>query len=145
LLDNDNIVKKDFIDKLYEIEKWNPKIIYHPAFAAPNFDYRFFNDEYISRENIHFFMQKDIFMTLLNTNNYLVNRDEYLKIYKYDKTVRGADGIFFAYNWLKSGNLFYIVPDLQYFHRVHPGSEFLRERDSNMQLINFWLNKIKTI
>jgi hypothetical protein len=84
-------------------------------------------------------------MTLLNTNNYFVNRDEYLKVYQYNFEVRGADGIYNNFNWLKVGNAIYIVPDMEYEHRVHPGSEFLHERDSNMIKINYWLNQVKQL
>jgi glycosyltransferase involved in cell wall biosynthesis len=145
LLDNDNVAQQDFFDKLFALDYWEPDTIYHPAFAAPTFDYRQFNDETFTKKNVRHFAHHPIFMTLLNTNNYLVNRDEYLRKYRYDKTVRGADGIFFMYNWLNEGNKIYIVPDMQYFHRVHDGSEFLRERDSNMNLIYHWINEVKKL
>lgn len=145
VFDNDNTFDKDFVDKLFSIKKWDERTIYHPAFATPNFDYRQFNGNTITKENVKGYCDKDIFMTLLNTNNYLVNRDEYISRYQYDKTVRGADGIYFAHNWFKAGNGIYIVPDMQYFHRVHPGSEFLREVNSNMKLIKLWLNKVKEL
>ena len=145
VFDNDNTLDKDFIDKLYSFKEWFKDQIYHPAFAAPHFDYRQFNDSLISRENVAKFCEHDIFMTLLNTNNYFVNRDEYIKQYHYDKAVRGADGIFFAYHWLKSGNFIHIIRDMQYFHRVHDGSEFLRERNTNMILINQWLQNVKSL
>ena len=145
LIDNDNIIRKDFIDKLFEIKTWDKNTIYHPAFASPHFDYRQFNSHKITKENVSGYCIHDIFMTLLNTNNYFVNRDEYLKVYQYDKTVRGADGLYYAYNWLNTGNYIYIVPDMQYFHRVHEGSEFLHEVDSNMKLVYFWLDKVKQL
>jgi glycosyltransferase involved in cell wall biosynthesis len=145
LLDNDNVIDKDFVDKLFQIEVWFKQKIYHPSFAAPTFDYRQFNGDSITKTNVAEYCKHNIFMTLLNTNNYLVNRDEYLELYKYNPEVRGADGLFNSYNWLKAGNMFYIVPDLQYYHRVHIGSEFLRERDSNMKLAYYWLEQIKQL
>jgi hypothetical protein len=145
LLDNDNKINKDFIDKLYEIENWAVEKIYHPAFAAPNFDYRKFNNHTIDIENVAKYCDYNIFMTLLNTNNYFVNRNEYLKTYQYNSEIRGADGIYNNFNWLKAGNTIYIVPNMEYEHRVHPGSEFLHERDSNMIKINYWLNQVKQL
>jgi hypothetical protein len=145
ILDNDNVIDKDFIDKLFNIENWDKNTIYHPAFASPHFSYRQFNNQTITRENKIKYVDIPIVITLFNTNNYFVNRDEYLRVYQYDSSVRGADGIYFAYNWLKAGNEIKIVENLQYFHRVHPGSEFLHERDSNMKLIFYWLNKIKEL
>jgi glycosyltransferase involved in cell wall biosynthesis len=145
LLDNDNIINKDFVDKLFAIENWDRNTIYHPAFASPNFSYKQFNNQTITKDNVSNYCHHNIFVTLLNTNNYFVNRDEYLRTYQYDKTVRGADGIYFAHNWLKEGNKIYIVEDLTYYHRVHAGSEFLHERDSNMKLIMMWLERVKQL
>lgn len=145
ILDNDNIIDKDFIDKLFNIENWDKNTIYHPAFASPHFSYRQFNNQVITKENVRGYCEHPIFVTLLNTNNYFVNRDEYLRTYQYDSSVRGADGIYFAYNWLKAGNKIKIVENLQYFHRVHDGSEFLHERDGNMRLIMFWLENVKQL
>jgi len=145
ILDNDNIIDKDFVDKLFNIENWDKNTIYHPAFASPHFSYRQFNNQIITKENVSGYCEHPIFVTLLNTNNYFVNRDEYLRVYQYDSSVRGADGIYFAYNWLKAGNKIKIVENLQYFHRVHPGSEFLHERDSNMKLIFKWLENVKQL
>ena len=145
VFDNDNTFDKDFIDKLFEFEEWNKNTIYHPSFAAPHYDYRQFNNDLISKENVKGYCEHDIFVTLMNTNNYFVNRDEYIKQYKHDPNVRGADGIYYGYNWLKSGNKIKIVENMQYFHRVHEGSEFLREEDTNMKLIYSWLTKVKEL
>lgn len=76
--------------------------------------------------------------------NYFVNRDEYLSVYQYDKSIRGADGIFFMYNWIKSGNSLHIVPNMKYFHRVHEGSEFSREPENYGRVFHF-LAKMKEL
>jgi len=144
LLDNDNVARPDMIDKFFAFqEKLNPETIYHPAFASPNFDYRIFNGHTISLENVNNYTQHPIFVTLCNTNNYFVNRDQYLRVYQYNQSVRGADGIYFTLLWLKAGNSIKIVDNMEYFHRVHPGSEFLRESESNMKLIYYWLEELK--
>ena len=145
IVDNDNIMSKDFFDKLFSIDKWDPDTIYHPSFASPNFDYRQFNGKTITKENVIEFTKASIFVTLCNTNNYMTNKSSYLKSYLYSSDIRGADGIFNSYNWLKNGNKIYIVPDLTYFHRVHDTSAFLSEADSNMKLIYYWLDKIKEL
>ena len=145
VFDNDNTFDKDFIDKLYSYSEWYKELIYHPAFAAPNFDYRQFNNDVITQDNVKNYCQYDIFVTLCNTNNYFVNRDEYIRQYNYDSKVRGADGIYYAYHWLKAGNSIKIVENMQYFHRVHKGSEFLREWKTNMKLIYSLLDKMKTL
>jgi len=144
LLDNDNIAGKDFIDAFYGYQPIS-NYIFHPSFASPNFDYRIFNARIINRHNVSEFMDENIFIVLCNTNNYFVNRDEYLRVYQYDKSVRGADGVYFLLNWLKVGNSVYIMPDSKYFHRVHSGSEFLREQGTNMKLIYHWFNKLREL
>jgi glycosyltransferase involved in cell wall biosynthesis len=145
LLDSDNVVEYDYFKTLLKIKYFETDTIYHTSFAAPTFDYRQFNDETITKKNVKNFVHHPIFMTLLNTVNFFVNRDEFLKNYKYDSSIRAADGIFLTHNWLKNGNKIYIVPDLKYYHRVHEGSEFLRERDNNMKLINYWMNQVKLL
>jgi glycosyltransferase involved in cell wall biosynthesis len=144
-IDNDNVLDKTFVDKLYEFKEWDTKTIYHPAFASPNFDYRMFNGDTITSKNVNNYTDKNIFVTLMNTNNYLVNRDEYLNIYHHLPECRGADGIYNNHNWLKAGNKIHIVKDLQYFHRVHPQSEFLRESSTNMKLLYYWLDQVKQL
>lgn len=145
LIDSDNVAKADYFENFFKIKGLKKNTIYHTAFAAPMFDYRQFNDETITKKNIKKFVNYPIFMTLLNTVNYFVNRDEFLKCYEYDSSIRAADGIYINYNWLKNENKIYIVPDMQYYHRVHKGSEFLRERDNNMKLTYFWFDKIKNL
>ena len=33
LLDSDNVIEKDYIDTLYNIQEWNANTIYHPCWA----------------------------------------------------------------------------------------------------------------
>jgi hypothetical protein len=145
LLDNDNIAKQYFFDCFIKNDKLDENLIYHPAFASPNFDYRKLNGFTITKENARDFCRHSFFSTLLNTNNYFVHKGTYLSCYEYDAKIRGADGIFFSYNWLKAGKGIYIMNDSQYFHRVHDGSEFLRESKSNMELLNYWFGKFKNL
>jgi glycosyltransferase involved in cell wall biosynthesis len=165
LVDNDNVVGTDMLNKFFNfaidsidapdgaaLQSGTPdgaalqsKTIYHPAFASPNFDYRMFNGHIINKINVNNYTVHPIFVTLCNTNNYFINRNEYLRVYEYNQSVRGADGIFFTYLWLKAGNEIKIVDNMQYFHRVHPGSEFLRESESNMKLIYYWLEQLKKL
>jgi cellulose synthase/poly-beta-1,6-N-acetylglucosamine synthase-like glycosyltransferase len=145
IMDNDNVADRNFFNRLFGILSWDPKVIYHPAFASPNFDYRKFNGEVIIKQNVKDFTAHNIFVTLCNTNNYMLNKAEYLRVYHYDSSIRGADGIYNFYNWLLAGNSVYIVPDLTYFHRISETSAFLSETDSNMKLIYYWLNKLKEL
>lgn len=133
ILDSDNVAGTDYINKLYSISKWESKTIYSPDFAYPNFDYRCFSGKTLNKSTIKDFSSDSIFQCFLNTFNYFINRDEYLKIYRYDSSCRGADSIYFNSLWLGAGNDIYIVPGLSYFHRVHEKSTFILEGEYNMQ------------
>lgn len=145
LLDNDNVIDTAYIDRLYKLREWDPNIIYHPSMAAPNFDYSEFANIHITRDNAPAFAPKNIFVTLLNTNNYFVNKKRYLSVYQYNSECRGADGIYNAYNWMNNGGAIFVLPDHPYKHRVHESSAFLAESESNMKLIYYWLEKVKKI
>lgn len=120
LLDSDNIINKDYLDRVFEYE-WNPDIILTPDFAAPHFDFRAFSGLLISKENVAEYIDKPHFETCLNACNYFVNRDSYLEVF--DKSVDPvtSDSIFQCYNWLKAGKKIQITKGLTYFHRVHRG------------------------
>jgi GT2 family glycosyltransferase len=145
LIDNDNKIDKNFVDKLFQVETWDPKIIYHPEWLRPHYDYREISGSIINKENVALFTKYPFFVTTLNSNNYLVHRNTYLKVYQYNPEVRGADGEWFMLNWFNAGNSVYILPGLQYDHLVHQGSEFLREVDSNMEKIYYYFELIKQL
>lgn len=140
LFDSDNIIKPDYIDAIWRVYLKEVKqltldanCIYVPEAALPEFDYRLFAGQTINRTNIKKFLQKPLFDCLLNTCNYVVNKDQYLKVYQSDPLIKASDTIHFNYLWLKSGGSFYVVPGMQYFHRVHEGSGFLADVNYNMQ------------
>lgn len=130
IFDSDNIIKPDYLDAIPESPF--PPFIYCPDFAWPNFDYRKFDEEQITFENAAEFISDDMGNCLLNTCNYLVHRDSYGKVYKHNPEIKGTDTISFAYQWLKAGNAFYVVPGMTYFHRVHANSGFLTDLNYNM-------------
>jgi hypothetical protein len=144
ILDNDNVYGTDAIDKFFQQGQWNPSYIYHPC-KAGIFDYSHWNGALIKAGQVYEFCKINIFMTLLNTNNFFVNRDEFLKVYEYNEQCRGSDGIFNNYNWLKSGRSIYIVPDMIYNHRISHDSAFLAEADANMKKAYYWFDKVKQL
>lgn len=120
LFDSDNIIKKDYIDRLFEME-WQKDVIFQPSFAKPIFDYRNLIGKYDSikiKQNINLPM----FECMLNTQNFFVNRDEYLNTWEDSVDINGADSIFFNYLWIKSGKYIEVVENLEYEHTVHRGS-----------------------
>lgn len=132
LLDSDNIIDSSYIDALFNVI-WDPDVIMCPNFARPNFDFTEFTSLKFDKKTAKRYIKKGRFEILLNTCNYFVNRDRYLEVYQYNPDMKGTDTIWFNYNWLKSGKSFYVVPGMQYEHRVHEGSGFMADVDYNMR------------
>ena len=123
LLESDNKISKEYIDRLFE-HKWENDIVYAPVFAKPHFDYRAFSGQLISKENVASFMSAESFSTALNTANYFVNRNNYIKVWTDEINPVTADSIFMNYRWLDAGFKILFVPGLEYEHRVHGGSHY---------------------
>lgn len=135
LLDSDNVIRPDYIDALTErTGNLNPKVIYCPDFAKTKFDYTKFGGTYIDKSSVRHFVTLPMAEPALNTCNYVVNRAEYLCIYQHNPAMKGTDTIWFNYLWLSAGNSFYVVPGMQYDHRIHDGSGFLADCDYNMKM-----------
>lgn len=139
IFDSDNILDDSYLDELEN--EWNlrwPRSneIYCPSFARPDFDYRALQNYKIDKWNIGSILSGRIGNTanmLLNTCNYVVNKTEYLKIYQHNDAMKGTDTVWFNYLWLSAGNSFYVVPEMDYYHRIHDDSGFLQDADYNMK------------
>jgi hypothetical protein len=118
LLDSDNTLPKDYIDKIYQIENWDGYVACLPSFAAPHFDYRRYNGFQITKENVRSFMHDPTFTTCLNTANFFVNKDFYIQSWDGSVNPNTADSIYMNYRLLNNGGKLYVVPDLTYEHRV---------------------------
>lgn len=121
--DSDNEYDTKFIDKIYE-QQWNENTILQPDFLKPVFDYRRFSGITITKENVWSFIGKPMFDCLLNSMNFFINRDEYLRVWQPRANILGADSIYFNYLWFKAGNKMLVVPGLDYNHLVHEGSNY---------------------
>lgn len=152
ILDSDNIIDPSYIDAFYDycggpemLSKLNDdeKFIFCPDFAKPQFNYKEYRSggnghESVYRSGIYAAIEAaqeikhDNFNCLMNTCNYIVNRDFYLKVYQYNKDHKASDTIWHNYNHLKAGGRFVIVPNMEYFHRVHPGSGFMQDVHYNI-------------
>jgi len=149
IFDSDNIITTDYIDKVFYVE-WDNKTILAPEKAGP-FDYRRFAGNIITRNNVARFMSKPFFDTCLNTMNYFVNRDEYLRIWDGSIEPWTADTIYHNYRWLNDGNAIHILKGLQYFHRTeYDGNEnqshykqHVRKTGSIMRVTIERLNKMQ--
>lgn len=136
--DSDNIMGPDYLNALESqwVRDGYPHLygfcIYCPSFAKPNFDYRKF-EAYTFGVGKPVPVNDKMGNCLMNTANYIVNRDEYLKVYEYNPEMKGTDTVWFNYLWLKAGHTFYVVPGMEYLHRVHDGSGFMADVDYNMK------------
>lgn len=124
LLDSDNIFSTDYIDKLFAIHQWMHFTVYQPAFAKPHFDFREFEGNVINKENINNFIDKKMFLTLLNAQNYFFNKEFYLKAWNGSVDPVTADSLWTNYNMLKHGYSIFVVPGLQYEHVIHNQSHY---------------------
>lgn len=137
IFDSDNVISTQYLDAINtHLALRDFGTIYCPSFARPQFDYRIFEGLSFAKENTSGALKDpsgNKINMLLNTCNYTVNRVEYLQVYEHNPEMKGTDTVWFNYLWLKAGYSFYVVPGMQYFHRVHEGSGFLQDADYNMK------------
>ncbi len=117
LFDSDNVIGENYINHLYEIDDWNSDTIYAPAFIEKinenghhdsYFDYRIYSG-LITKENFrnldHF---NSLFQTMMNTCNYFVNKENYIKCSEknspnYDtRLISSLDSMTLLSDWLTS-------------------------------------------
>jgi glycosyltransferase involved in cell wall biosynthesis len=148
LFDSDNVIGPDYLDAFFRagafhgaafrnkdvVDKYffHSDYIYCPSFAKPQFDYRKYEGYSTGLPYAKNLLRDPAGECLFNTCNYLVNREQYLKVYQHNPEMKGTDTIWFNYLWLKAGNSFYVVPGMEYFHRVHDGSGFMADCSYNM-------------
>jgi len=123
LFDSDNTIDVSYLDKIYQLD-WKPNNMYQPSFAKPHFDYRPLCNIY-NKINIKEHLDKRMFDCMLNTQNFFINRNQYLATWENEENINGADSIFFNYLWLAKGNNINVVDGLEYDHLVHDGSFYV--------------------
>lgn len=133
LLDSDNVITPAYLDALYRVNgdlgPWGggyypEKILYQPSFAKPHFDFRQFQNLQIDHSNVSAYMVQPSFQTMLNAMNFVVNRDEFLRVWDGSVDPVTSDSIYFNYKWLEAGNSIYVVLGMHYEHRVHDCSHY---------------------
>lgn len=159
LLDSDNIINTSYIDRIYE-QEWSEnkiiapeKLIHHPhnmwcekgIFIGYN---KFINTK-INKQfcKDHFLSGGDLLEVLLNTGNFFINKKSYIKSFEkntFNRDVDICDVGFFNYLFLHSNenNYIEVCPDLEYTHRVHSGSYYMnnsaKSPEQNMILKNIF-------
>jgi len=124
LLDSDNIYGRDYIDRIESLIQSGvtESTIYTPSWAQPHFNFIKVSGVNISRSNIGGLLLQDNdgkVQTMLNAANYFVHRQSWLSCFVAAINPVTSDSIFMAYRWLESGRSIYVVPDLNYQHRVN--------------------------
>lgn len=148
IFDSDNVIDKTYLDAFEtyitdnrgvpNLSAVDKEFIFCPSFAKPDFDYRAFaqgaptHGIYNAKDAARCIIDSR-FNCLLNTCNYIVNRDFYLATYKYNPEHIASDTIWHNYNHLKAGGKLTVVPGMQYFHRVHDDSGFKKNIEYNME------------
>jgi len=146
LFDSDNILRADYLHRLFLIENWEPNTIYTPCFAEPHFDFRAYSGLIITKENVAEYIDKPMFETMLNACNYFVNRNEYLRVWDGSVDPVTSDSIYVCLRWLEAGNKIQVVDGLQYYHRVWTESHY--QKNVNRTPIGFHqevLNKLRQL
>lgn len=133
ILDSDNEIDTDYIDAFYKHFSADRKVFYCPSFARPNFDYRKYEGRSFDAISIKHHLKESEMQCLLNTSNYVVNRDWFISIYKHDPSVKETDTHWVNYLNLKAGGGLFVVPKMEYDHLVHKDSGWMQHADYNMK------------
>lgn len=142
LFDSDNVIKRDYLDALPDV--LYPNKLYAPSFAKPHFDYRHFS--LINQTSIRDNINKKNFEAMMNTCNFFVNREEYLKVFDQEiKEPWTADTLYFNYCWLKAGNEIHVTHGLHYDHLVHNGSHYKANVRKTGDFANQIMNKLRQL
>jgi glycosyltransferase involved in cell wall biosynthesis len=145
IFDSDNIMGKDYIDRVFS-RQWDKRIIFAPDFAIPHFNYTSFSGFTIEKFNVRNMVGLKHFTALINTMNYFVNRDEYLRVWDKDmKEPWTADSAYQNYRWLEAGNSIHVLAGLQYEHRVHDGSHYQEHNRKTGKLFDQVMDKMRNL
>ena len=129
--DSDNTFTNYYIDALKNI-LLEDNTIYCPDFAKPTFNFKKFSGRTFDKTNIKELAFDDMGNVSMNTCNYVVPKERYLRVYEHNPLMKATDTVHFAYLWLKAGNKFHIVDGMEYEHLVHKNSGFMDDCDYNM-------------
>lgn len=145
LLDSDNIIDTNYLDAIYSIPEWHPNVVFCPTLAKPHFDYREFTNILVSKENLHTYIENVTFQTALNTANYFVNKNTYLKAFDDTVNPHTSDSIYMAYRFLEQGNGLIFLEGLEYEHRVHDGSHYKQNNSKTGNFHKEVLDKLRVL
>lgn len=135
LIDSDNFADNNYFtvaEKYIKGHKLNNKTIIAPCFAKPNFDYRTLGGKIIKRENVKQLRDNKLFILLMNTGNYIVNKFliDNLQIEKDMELIKKSHAcdvtLFNTLLYEQLGLEMHVVKDLHYDHAFHSNSIYLK-------------------
>lgn len=133
IMDSDNFADVNYFGAFRAFTSSNPysvnSSVFLPSFAKPNFKYHQFIGKPMTKENVKQFWPNN--ETCLNTMNLIIPRAFFSRFnIMADKPmcdeVGCYDAIYFSlYSLFEMDATLYVVPGMEYEHRVHPGSSWL--------------------
>jgi glycosyltransferase involved in cell wall biosynthesis len=158
LLDSDNSINDDYFENIPE--NLNNKCIYMPSHAmcdSENLNYKTLpelNNFVYKKDFFNLIFNENIkYQCLLNTGNYLINKNKYLETIQSEYNILNpyaSDVIYFLYLWFKNNenSCFYLVENMTYNHYLHSnnieeGSFYVKNSIKSQEFINFLKNEIK--
>jgi glycosyltransferase involved in cell wall biosynthesis len=143
VFDSDNIISKDYVDKLYQYHFWDINCIYSPDFAMPEFDYTQFAGKTVDKQNVKEFTRLKMFDCWINTMNYFVNRKTFISVSQDEVIPNAADSMYINYLLLKKGISIFTVPEMRYIHTVHQESNYVKACYNDRHLLTTTLKSFR--
>lgn len=131
LLDSDNAISEGYLDALDRYAPHDTRVLYCPTFARPAFDYREYTGLIVDKHNVAAYVDRPRFLTALNTGNFLVHRETYLKVHNDKFDPLAADSLYFCVRWLERGGLITFVPNLEYEHALSADSNYVKHAEAS--------------
>lgn len=134
LCDSDNRIGTEYVARLREEEPWPDDTIHCPIEARPAFDFREMEPRLVEHpEDFRRLLSGTVGAMFLNTGNYLVPRDEYVRVARAaplfgldPRRCFAADVVFFNFLWIACGNRLRCVEGLTYEHSHENADSFWR-------------------
>ena len=79
ILDSDNQIDTDYLDKIFE-QEWHEDVVLAPDWAMPMFNYTDYSGLIVTKDNVTEYIDKPMFETCLNCMNYFVNKHTYCEV-----------------------------------------------------------------
>ena len=152
LWDSDNIFDVDYLDALERAGDFleNENTIRCPVKALPRFDFSQWENHIIMKTTAKIYMDKPAFRVHMNTGNYVIPREAYLRVLKLffdsgEQSPNCCDVIWQNYHLLSAGLNMVFIPGMQYQHTDHPDSTYRQFHDKEPGLTEIWQGKIKEL